>query len=111
MEGTIVSERENYRETLVGDLLLKTWSEGNRLMTVISWPPHGIVRPIGITLTLSQAEVDTLAACWRGEASPEAEATAINISHAVMAQCALLRAMQQTPGVTFDLPTPSEVKP
>jgi hypothetical protein len=105
--------RENYRETAVAgtDLLLKAWTEGQRMMTVLSWPPHGIERPLGITLTLSQAEVDLLASCWASEMTPEASDLLVHISGAVLVQCVLLRKLQDVPGVTFKLPALQEVKP
>lgn len=101
-----MSERENYRETAVAgtDLLLKSWSEGTRIQTVISWPPHGIERPIVVTLTLSDDEVDILAAGFRGYAPGHDDETALlgkigalmtRICHAVIVQCALLREMQE----------------
>jgi hypothetical protein len=105
-----MSERENYREVSVAgtDLILKCWTEGTRIMTVISWPPHGIERPLNVTLTLSSAEADRLAAAFVAHDWTTAESLLVHIGAAVLVQCGVLRKMQEIyPDMTI-LP-PSEV--
>jgi hypothetical protein len=105
-----MSERENYREVSVAgtDLMLKCWTEGTRLMTSISWPPHGIERPLNVTLTLSHDEVDLMASAFVSRDWAPAESLLVHIGAAVFVQCGVLRKMQEIyPDMTI-LP-PSEV--
>lgn len=92
-----MSERKNYRETPVRgtDLVMRSWSAGARVMTNLSWPPHGIDRPIEIALTLSDAEVDILAAASRSTLTTEAARLLLHIGDAVLVQCGVLRTMQE----------------
>lgn len=89
--------REHYRETPVAgtDLVLYTWAEDTKVHTRISWPPHGIERPIEITLTFSDAEVDLLASAFKKDMTQETEQILVRIGNAVIVQCALLRKMQE----------------
>jgi hypothetical protein len=92
-----VSERENYRETMVpgSDLMLKCWTDGNRIMSVISWPPHGIERPMAIRLTLSDDEVSQLAQAFTSRDWTPVQDLLVNIGAAVLVHCGILRKMQE----------------
>lgn len=91
------------------ELKLFTATHDKQMSTRISWPPHGIERPVCIRLTLSEDEVTLLAGAWRGEKLDEALALAEHINHAVVLQCAMLRKMQAAEsGLTVK---PSDVEP
>lgn len=74
--------------------MVYSWTDGAGIRTRVSWPPHGIERPLGIWITLSADEVETIGDAYDTGLTADAEALLLNITNALLVQCGILRKMK-----------------